>query len=339
MTTRSARRDAVSSASAGWVRNSAKRGWLARDHGKEDFCLDLGPAQLAAIRRLIGKIEREGLAIDRVGRADFADPDLDDFLSGMVDELKHGKGLVFLRGLPVDALGERDLKLIYWGIGLHLGKPLVQSFQGDRLGEIRVNPSNIARPYQNSAKLPLHCALMDFFSMMGVRKAREGGGNIFGSSLAVWEAIERERPDLFAILSANLHIWDFIKVEPHASIGMPIFGEVDGVRSAVYPRDTLDPPTGASPAEREALDFFGAVTERDDIRLHADLEPGEMVFINNFEVMHARTSFVDWGEPAKSRLLYRLWLEADPPRPRITQHQDLLARVDPALGIGPEHNR
>jgi hypothetical protein len=318
-----------------WPRNDRKKGWLGRDHTKEDFCLDLGKSQLDAIRRLVADIRTRTLQIEDVALEDFSAPELDPFLADMVRELKSGKGLVFLRGLPASDLSEDDLRLIYWGIGLHVGKPLVQSFQGDRLGEIRVNPSNIARPYQNSIKLPLHCALMDFFSMMGVRKAKTGGANIFGSSLAIWEIMQAERPDLFAILSGNLHIWDFITVEPHASIGMPIFGETDGVRSVVFTTDTPEGPPGNSAEEREALRFFREINERDDVRLSADLKPGEMVFINNFEVMHARTEFVDWTEPAKRRLLFRLWLQPDTPRPRIPQQQNLLAKLDPALGINP----
>jgi hypothetical protein len=318
-----------------WSQNITKKGWLGKDHEKEDFCRDLSPAHVATILRLVSRIAAKSVDVEDVTLADFSEPDLDAFLYDLVRELMDGEGLIFLRGLPAADLSEQELRLIYWGIGLHFGKPLVQSFQGDRLGEIKVNPSNIQRPYQNNTKLPLHCALMDFFSMMGVRKAKVGGGNIFGSSLAVWDVMEREYPEHFLILKSNLR-WGFPKAEPYASIGVPVFGEAGGVRSILYPRDTNDPPPGLPPEQLEAFRCFTEITERDDVRLHADLEPGEMVFINNFEVMHARTQFVDWEDPARKRLLYRLWLEADPSRPRVPEQQDLVAKVSATLGIGPD---
>ena len=37
--------------------------------------------------------------------------------------------------------------------------------------------------------------------------------------------------------------------------------------------------------------------------------------MNNYTVLHARTGFEDWPDPNRRRLLLRLWLEIDPPRP------------------------
>jgi hypothetical protein len=319
----------------GWSPNITKRGWLGRDRRKADFCTELVPAHVETILRLLANIRARGLPLYDVTLADFSEPALDAFLAGLVQELVDGDGLIFLRGLPATELSEQDLRYIYWGVGLHFGKPLVQSFQGDQLGEIRVNPSNIQRPYQNSTKLPLHCALMDFFSMMGVRKAKAGGGNIFGSSLAVWELMAGEHPEHFEFLKGNLR-WGFPKAEPWASLGVPIFAEVGGIRSVFYPRDTNDPPPGLTPGQAEAFDRFTEICERDTVRLHAELEAGEMVFINNFEVMHARTQFVDWDETTRKRLLFRLWLQANPPRPRVPEQSDLVAKVSASLGIAAE---
>ena len=39
------------------------------------------------------------------------------------------------------------------------------------------------------------------------------------------------------------------------------------------------------------------------------LEPGDMLFANNYSVMHSRTSFQDFDEPEKRRKLLRLWVK------------------------------
>ena len=38
------------------------------------------------------------------------------------------------------------------------------------------------------------------------------------------------------------------------------------------------------------------------------LEPGDMQLINSHTTLHSRTEFVDHDDPAKKRLLHRLWL-------------------------------
>ncbi len=40
-----------------------------------------------------------------------------------------------------------------------------------------------------------------------------------------------------------------------------------------------------------------------------DLEPGDMQFVNNYHVLHARTAYVDDRAAGRVRHLKRLWLE------------------------------
>ena len=63
------------------------------------------------------------------------------------------------------------------------------------------------------------------------------------------------------------------------------------------------------------MERFEAVSSRPDVKLEFQLEPGEIMYLNNFEVLHARTNYQDWDDVARRRLMLRLWLELDPPRP------------------------
>lgn len=38
------------------------------------------------------------------------------------------------------------------------------------------------------------------------------------------------------------------------------------------------------------------------------LEPGDLLMLNNYTVLHSRTDFEDHEDPASTRLLYRLWI-------------------------------
>jgi alpha-ketoglutarate-dependent taurine dioxygenase len=95
-----------------------------------------------------------------------------------------------------------------------------------------------------------------------------------------------------------------------------------------------------SELEKAALTFFEEVAQRDEVRLELTLRPGEASFINNYEMLHARTGFVDHDASAKKRLLYRLWLMGDPPRPmrkevHLYQNRSGRMGVDPQPGRGP----
>jgi hypothetical protein len=58
------------------------------------------------------------------------------------------------------------------------------------------------------------------------------------------------------------------------------------------------------------LDRFEEVTKRPELMLEFTLQPGEMYFLNNYTILHARTAFDD-GDAAEDerRHLLRLWLE------------------------------
>ena len=43
--------------------------------------------------------------------------------------------------------------------------------------------------------------------------------------------------------------------------------------------------------------------------------PGDMQFLRNASVLHKRTAYEDWDQPARKRHLLRLWLATSAPQP------------------------
>jgi hypothetical protein len=70
-----------------------------------------------------------------------------------------------------------------------------------------------------------------------------------------------------------------------------------------------------SEVELAVLDRFEEVTKRQELMLEFRLQPGEMYFINNYTILHARTAFDDFEEEDRRRHLLRLWLEVPQMRP------------------------
>ena len=64
-------------------------------------------------------------------------------------------------------------------------------------------------------------------------------------------------------------------------------------------------------SQLEALDAFNRIATRSDVTVSFMLEPGEIVFVNNYTVCHGRAAFVDGSDDRERRHLLRLWLEVD----------------------------
>jgi hypothetical protein len=65
---------------------------------------------------------------------------------------------------------------------------------------------------------------------------------------------------------------------------------------------------GLSPLVLEAIDTVSAMARDPRHNVYMDLGPGEMQFINNYHVLHGRTSYEDDAATGQKRHLKRLWL-------------------------------
>ncbi|MEO6269424.1 MAG: TauD/TfdA family dioxygenase, partial [Lautropia sp.] len=95
---------------------------------------------------------------------------------------------------------------------------------------------------------------------------------------------------------------------------VPVFANRNGQVSCRYLRSgiagghaALVLPLGED--DITAMDLFDASSTAPENRLAFFLERGDMIVVNNYTVMHARTRFVNFPEPERRRQLVRLWLD------------------------------
>jgi hypothetical protein len=102
---------------------------------------------------------------------------------------------------------------------------------------------------------------------------------------------------------------------------VPVYSNTEGKVSARYVRTYVEAGEAAAgrpmgEAELRVLDRFEEVTKRPELMLEFTLQPGEIYFINNYTILHARTAFDDGDtEEDRRRHLLRLWLEVPQMRP------------------------
>ena len=65
----------------------------------------------------------------------------------------------------------------------------------------------------------------------------------------------------------------------------------------------------------EALDMLTELAGDPDLRLDMNFMPGDIQFLHNHTILHARSAYEDWPEAQRKRQLLRLWLSPPGARP------------------------
>ncbi len=312
---------------AAWTSNSIG--------GKAGLTYHLTQAQIAAFDAAVARTRH--LKPQDATRDDFDHPEITALTAWLDQTIRHGRGAVLLSGLTRDTHSEEDMERIYWGIGCNLGLPVEQSMLGDRLGHVRhVKDDPVARGYRSNEELTPHTDSYRMVGLMCLQRSETGGLSRIVSSLAIHNEILATRPDLLAPLYEGYYYAIAearFSANPVTDFKIPLFCCIDGIVSAGYSRSFIDHAAKLRgeplPAKlQEALDYFDAVSERDDMRIEFLLEPGQMLLWHNFQMLHARGAYQD--SPEHTRHLLRLWLRIENDRPicdEILQRAKIYERI------------
>jgi hypothetical protein len=296
-----------------------RRADLERDRR---WLFELKPQWIAEIDQAIGQVRDRGLTLESMRRDDFPLPTLAVELNRRVwGELAHGLGFSVMRGLPASRYSDREMEMIVWGMGLHIGQGISQNANGDLLGHVFNQGLNYevrnVRGYQTNHHLKFHNDSGDVLGLMCLRRARAGGESSVSSATTVFNRILADRPDLLPLFFRGFEFdrrGEGTPFQSEVSERLPIFAEVDGDLTVRYVRQAIKTArvkNGVPFSEQElaALDYFDQVAASDEVCLSMMLEPGDMQWVNNHLILHSRTEYEDWPEPGRERHMLRLWLK------------------------------
>jgi hypothetical protein len=291
-----------------------------------DYTVDFTPTQLRDIERAMGQMKAAGLGLDALQREHFEVPSLRPVIDEIRREIEDGRGFVVVRRLPVEDYSKDEIGMIFWGIGTYLGRGLSQSVLGDRLGHVKdfSREDPLARAYRNKQELSPHTDSCDLVGLACLRDAKSGGVSRLTSALTVHNVMLEEYPEALERLYRGYTFHRRGEEKPgdlpYTPYRVPVYSNTEGKVSARYVRTYVEAGEAAAgrpmgEAELRVLDRFEEVTKRPELMLEFTLQPGEIYFINNYTILHARTAFDDGDAPEDARRhLLRLWLDA-PIRP------------------------
>ncbi|KAG6873161.1 hypothetical protein C0995_002010 [Termitomyces sp. Mi166 len=292
--------------------------WECKDwQSEKQWVYDLSNAELREIDDAVHHFRSMNLPFGYISKETFPLPTLGNALMKLTNELHYGRGFFVLRTIPVASYSREDNVLIYAGVSSWVA-PLrgLQDKDGGVLSHIKdltsTYPGSIGGPAYTTDKQVFHTDQgSDIVSLFALETATEGGVSRISSSWRVYNELAKTRPDLIKTLSEPWPVdeWD----EKYPFTLRPLLYYLDEKIIIQYarryftgflglPRSSTIPPI--TEAQAEALDALHFLAEKFSLGLN--FQKGDIQYINNLSIFHARDGFRDEGE--RTRHLLRFWL-------------------------------
>ncbi|KAF8346163.1 hypothetical protein F5887DRAFT_125135 [Amanita rubescens] len=293
--------------------------WEGKDFKDEsEWVYELTPDQLKEIDDAVKHFCSLGKPLGYVSPSTFPLPNVGPVLRGLSNELHNGRGFFVLRTIPVDNYSREDNVLIYAGISSYVGELRgVQDQQTkaalNHIKDLTLTHSKaaIGTPAHTTDKQVFHTDNGDIVALFALDVAAHGGTSRISSTWKAYNELAATRPDLVRTLAEPWPL-DGFGGNP-AYIERPLLYYLDDRILIQYarryftgflglPRSPGIPPI--TEAQAEALDALHFMGEKFNLGLN--FQKGDIQYINNLSVFHARDAFTDTRE--HTRHLLRLWL-------------------------------
>jgi hypothetical protein len=285
--------------------------WRASDFTShpERWIHPLTPSDINELSTAADAFLASGQPLEGISKSTFPLPRLTITLIALRDTLLNGKGFTLLKGFPAQAWGPHKTAVAYLGLGTHLGYPVSQNGRGHVLGHVKDvgdDPEQIhaVRIYRTAARQFFHADDADLVGLLCVHRAQEGGESDVVSVHRVWNVLQEEFPDVAELLTRP--VWYFDRK------GEISEGEEEWIRQAVmylenggkgrvyckwdpyyvrslkrFEEKGVVPPL--SEEQKRTLEILEQVCQRE--ALHMVLEVGDVQFVSNAHLLHARTAY------------------------------------------------
>lgn len=304
-----------------------RRAWLAGEVRRDDWFIPIPPAMLEEVRTLGRFIEENPVQDLQRGLPDVNIPHCIEVMRQMKARLDDGVGFTVLDRLPMDELAVETLAEVFWLLGQAIGRPVAQKWNGQMIYDVRDTGQEYGygvRGSHTSVELVFHNdnafarMVPDYVGLLCRWPAVSGGVSRFCSLYTVHERTATRYPDALRRLYQPMY---FDRQKEHADGAPPVtlapYFAWRGDRLFARANSSLvrkGYDVAGEPMDDAlsmALDAIDDVCADEEIWFEAPLERGQVQYLNNHEVGHYRSEFVDHDDPERKRHLYRLWHRED----------------------------
>jgi hypothetical protein len=303
----------------------------------------LTDAEITDLDAALAHARREGFTLGTLTKDAFPLNTMLPTLEKVLGRIENDLGVFVLRGLPIQRYTKEHLRLLYWGMGLHMGTAVTQSHKGEVLADVRdlageTSVTDLGRGYMSNENLGFHTDTCDVVCLFVLQTAKSGGLSTFCSSVAIRDKIASTWPYLHDVLQRPFY-WHWKGSQPPGApeyYPQPIYSYADGrfssryIKTHIFSAQKVPDVPRLTELQRMAMSAIDLLANDPDYHYAMMFEPGDMQFLNNHITYHARTGFEDWPEPERRRHLLRLWLA--PPNSRRLSDEMTAIYQDPSPG-------
>lgn len=302
--------------------------WTAKELREQSvkWIYELTEEDVAELDAALQQLKAKELIVPHISKDEFTIPKLAAKLEAPIKELEFGLGILQIVGFPIEKYTKDEASAIFWGIGSYIGPPWEQNAAGHVLGDIidtgRSLEDPTVRGYQTNAEMDLHTDGADIAGLLCLKKAKEGGENQLVSSIAALNKLIDDNPEAAEhMLNTSFYIdwrgeegpsekpYYQAKLFTETPKGMTSWAVFPYVHSA---QARFDEVPRLTEQDLAAMEAYEKAKWDESLVLRVLQQPGNMLFLNNHYLLHARTEYVDHDEPSEKRHLRRLWLERKP---------------------------
>lgn len=239
------------------------------------------------------------------------------------DNLFHGLGFGLFRGFPIENYERKEQSAIFMGIGSYIGTRKPQNGKGHVLGHVKDLTEGsttkavykvddpTTRIYATRKAQPFHVDGTDVVALLCLNEGQDGGLSAVISSHTLYNHLRELRPDIVELMKEPW-LWDrkgehgpndvpYMKASPLVYYDQRLFTFWG---PHFFETMTRFPEVTVGEERFEAMRYIQALCERE--ALNMKLQTGDIQFVNNYSIIHARTAYTD--VPGQTRHLLRLWL-------------------------------
>jgi hypothetical protein len=305
--------------------------WRGADLSKtDDWVYRLTRAQIDELEALGHRFIADDPDLRYVQPEDYPLAECKGAIEAWSHDAGHGRGFTLVRGLRSHLYSDALSSAIFFILGLHMGDPIRQNELGDVLDHVYATSDKTmddptALPSKVRDQLVYHRDGSDIVGLMCLRAAKEGGTSCLVSSAEVYNEILRRRPDLAPLLFQQ-YPRDWLRQDhnaPASTFSVPVLEIKNGVFNMeagtlyIFTAQEYPGVPKLTPEQTEVLNLLDEITLEPGMAIEMDFRPGDIQWVFNPGIMHARAEFRDHPEPQRRRHLLRLWLRRQGDQPSV----------------------
>ncbi|KAL7965502.1 Clavaminate synthase-like protein [Trichoderma sp. SZMC 28014] len=282
------------------------------------YILQLHAEELQEVDAALQSFKTLCLDGDEVAQGNFPLPKLAPQLAQCAATIHQGRGFFVLRGLDQLNYSVEDSTIIYLGIASYIGdKRGLQDKKGTVLTHVTNSklwtvPAEKRHGIHSSQALPYHNDMgCDILALQVRHGAEKGGYTYLSSATTAFNELLSEAPSAALALITPEWPVQISGREPNYYLAPALtihegklMASMDPNRFGPHPSYGSSNVPSLTAAQLLALDKISNAAYRTELRL--DLKTGDILFFNNWALLHRRDAYTDGDET--SRHMVRLWL-------------------------------